>query len=311
MHRLLRDSPAEFAALIDASSSSRGIAREAIEKDYWAMEVLRSACGFSKDVHSLVFKGGTSLSKAFGLIHRFSEDIDLLVVSGESGAALKRTFRRLANHVSTELGLPYEREREGRGYLNARFAYQGSEAPSFLSNGVLLEVGSRGGATPSEARIVRSLLSEAASLVDPSIEEEFADLCQFSVNVLAPERTLAEKLAHLHHRAVIGDMDALRRGARHLYDVAMLLRSEDVLRALSGGSIVELMNDIDMRSAAAGWGFTPRPVEGFAASPAFRAAPRVVEAYEGGFDDLTELVWGDFPTVEEALHIVSSRADLL
>ena len=60
------------------------------EKDYWATEVLRSATAPLSGIDDLVFKGGTSFSKAYGIIKRFSEDIDVLVVCQQTGHALKR-----------------------------------------------------------------------------------------------------------------------------------------------------------------------------------------------------------------------------
>ena len=58
-------------------------------------------------------------------------------------------------------------------------------------------------------------MSHAADQIDPTARDDYADLAAFEVTVLAAERTLAEKLAFLHHRATIGDLDALTRGARH------------------------------------------------------------------------------------------------
>jgi predicted nucleotidyltransferase component of viral defense system len=95
----LRDTPAEFEALRDSTSERLGVDRGAVEKDFWATEVLRSACSLDVGVEGVVFKGGTSLSKAFGLIERFSEDVDLLVVTAATGNALKRALRGVAERV--------------------------------------------------------------------------------------------------------------------------------------------------------------------------------------------------------------------
>lgn len=311
MSGLLRDSPAEFEALRDTTSERLGVDRGAVEKDYWATEVLRLACSLDHGVDAVVFKGGTSLSKAFQLIERFSEDVDLLVVTTATGKALKRALRKVADQVSTDLGIAHDREAEGRGYLNARFAYPTAGPAAFLTSGVLLEIGSRGGPAPNEIRTVGSLMSEAASSVDPTALPDFADLAPFDVTVLAPERTLAEKLAFLHHRASVGDANALRRGARHLYDVALVLRSERVRHALADGQMAELMADVDARSEAAGWPFTPRPEAGFASSPAFLPSPETRKALEAGFTQLRELVWGELPSVDDAIEEVRSRADYL
>jgi predicted nucleotidyltransferase component of viral defense system len=307
----LRDSPAEFEALRDTTSERFGVDRGAVEKDYWATEVLRSACSHTLGADGVVFKGGTSLSKAFQLIERFSEDIDLLVVTTVTGKALKRALRGVADQVSADLGIGHDQEAEGRGYLNARFVYSTVNPASFLTSGVLLEMGSRGGPAPNEVCTVGSLMSETAADVDPTAERDFADLTRFDVTVLAPERTLAEKLASLHHRATVNDLDALRRGARHLYDVALVLRSERVRSALAAGQMAELMVDIDARSEAAGWPFSPRPEAGFAASPVFAPNSVLREAFEAGFANLRELVWGELPSVDEAIEEVRSWASHL
>lgn len=308
MSVLLRDSPGEFEALRDNASERLGVASGAIEKDYWATEVLRSACAHAHDVDAVVFKGGTSLSKAYRLIERFSEDIDLLVVTDAGGNALKRTLRSIAGEVTADIGVAHEREREGRGYLNARFEYATEQDTPFLTSGVLLEMGSRGGPTPNEIQAVRSLMSDAAAEIDPSALDEFVDLTSFEVTVLAPERTLAEKLAFLHHRATVGDLDALRRGSRHLYDVAALLRSERVRHALADGQMATLMTDVDERSRLAGWPFTARPEGGFGTSIAFNPSSEILDAFRRGFVDLVDLVWGELSDVEAAIDQVRHHA---
>ncbi|HWL42579.1 MAG TPA: nucleotidyl transferase AbiEii/AbiGii toxin family protein [Ilumatobacter sp.] len=311
MSNLLRASAGEFAALRDSAAERLRVAPGAIEKDYWATEVLRSACAHQHGVDGVVFKGGTSLSKAYKLIERFSEDVDLLVVTGQIGNALKRTLRSIAAQTTADLGVEHEREVEGRGFLNARFAYATESPAPFLTNGVLLEMGSRGGPAPNELRTVRSLMAEAAEAIDPSALVDFTDLTAFDVTVLAPERTLAEKLAFLHHRATTRDLDALRRGARHLYDVALVLRAERVRDALADGQMAALMRDVDARSAAAGWPFTPRPEAGFGASDVFNPEAGIVAALTEGFDQLAELVWGELPSATDAIDEICSHADVL
>ncbi len=83
------------AALIE---ESRGIPAAHVEKDFWVTEVLRAmAEQAQRRGITIVFKGGTSLSKAHRLIRRFSEDIDVLVVvPGHSNAAADRCLREFA-----------------------------------------------------------------------------------------------------------------------------------------------------------------------------------------------------------------------
>jgi predicted nucleotidyltransferase component of viral defense system len=108
----------EFAALRELAATNLGVDARLIEKDYWATRVLRAATR-PVDGADTVFKGGTSLSKAFQISDRFSEDVDLLIVTEERGKPLKRRLRAVADAVSAELGVEHGREAEGKGYLNA------------------------------------------------------------------------------------------------------------------------------------------------------------------------------------------------
>ena len=71
-----------------------------------------------------------------------------------------------------------------------------------------------------EGRSQAQAASYARSRAPAIAIDDYTDLAPFDVIVLAPERTLAEKLAFLHHRATIGDHEVLTCGARHLYDRA-------------------------------------------------------------------------------------------
>ncbi len=308
MSPLLRGSPELLRALCAATAEQMRIDARAVEKDYWATEVLRAATTSLNDPGALVFKGGTSLAKAFGLIERFSEDIDVLVITDATGNALRRELRGIADSASRLIGLPHRREREGRGYLNARYPTPTPALTPFLTTGVLLELGSRGGPAPNERRTVEPMVARTAAALDPDALHEFDDLTGFPVTVLAPERTLAEKLAFLHHRAEVRDLAALRRGARHLYDVTMLLRAERVREALPPGRMAELMLDIDARSASAGWPFTPRPERGFGVSSFLSEDEGLGAALEAGFHDLEELVWGELASAARSLEEVRAVA---
>jgi hypothetical protein len=71
------------------------------------------------------------------------------------------------------------------------------------------------------------------------------------------------------------------------------------------------MVDIDERSEAAGWPYTPRPDEGFAVSPAFSGDESTGGALRAGYAGLTDLVWGRLPTFDEAIAIIRDNRDLI
>ncbi len=82
---LLREDPDAFDALRDLTADRIEVDPGAIEKDYWATEVLRSATTPLSGIDDLVFKGGTSLSKAYGIIKRFSPWVSAFLMPPPSG----------------------------------------------------------------------------------------------------------------------------------------------------------------------------------------------------------------------------------
>jgi predicted nucleotidyltransferase component of viral defense system len=68
------------AALFAQTAAAKGISPEIAEKDFWVCWILRQVFGL-QDFPRIIFKGGTSLSKAFAIIARFSEDVDLVIIN--------------------------------------------------------------------------------------------------------------------------------------------------------------------------------------------------------------------------------------
>lgn len=85
----VHDDP-EFDDLLRIVAGRRGLAVGLVEKDYWVTHVLWSLHEFGLEVW---FKGGTSLSKGFGLIERFSEDLDLKLEPGSAARTSRSSSR--------------------------------------------------------------------------------------------------------------------------------------------------------------------------------------------------------------------------
>jgi len=93
-----------FQNAVVATSQQKGIREIYIEKDYWITFALYNI--FKNEIgKETVFKGGTALSKCFGLIQRFSEDIDLVVLrkENETGNQLKNKIKKISNSISNVL----------------------------------------------------------------------------------------------------------------------------------------------------------------------------------------------------------------
>lgn len=139
-----------------------GIPAAHVEKDFWVTEVLRGVvAGATTAQVVVVFKGGTSLSKAYHLVERFSEDVDVLVVLPDDATKGKRDaiLKTLVDGAAAAAGLVpvVVPGATTTGYKRgARFFYTAGQPGGFgLSERVLPELGSVGGAMPCEHLSVR------------------------------------------------------------------------------------------------------------------------------------------------------------
>ena len=288
----------EFAPTLEAAAEQLGISPTAVEKDYWVSQVLRVlGRDFGGD---FIFKGGTSLSKAYRLVERFSEDIDILVLPGERGrGATDKLMKTMADAAAAGVGgsataVGGSETGRPRSY---EIAYPATRAPTALiRTGVLLEMGVRGGPHPHALVPIGSLLGDALEAAGTDLGE-FDDLEPFEVAVLHPGRTLLEKLVLIHALAqqlaagTGGSID--RRSGRHFYDVYQLLGNRQVLDLLADRDQTEqVMRSVEEinRAFFGGDGIEVRPAAGFASCPAFDPtsdiSTRLRAAYESTMPEL-------------------------
>lgn len=237
MDKVARSPARDRAALFGESAAGRGIAELIIEKDFWVCWTLRRLFTMPKGAAAtFVFKGGTSLSKAFGAIRRFSEDIDLSFDRSELGytgdrdpmregigrkqaarlvEALQESVRRhiadnlypaLHAAILDQLGEPanggWSLEIDAGEPQTVNLRYPPVLAPAaygglgYITPRVKLEFGARGDPWPTENKVIR-----------PYAAEDFPDFFEdpdCAVTVLAARRTFWEKATVLHaeaHRA--------------------------------------------------------------------------------------------------------------
>lgn len=227
---------------------------QTIEKDWWVTQVLRVLFSQPYAEH-LSFKGGTSLSKAWNIIERFSEDIDIAISREFLGFAgeLSRTqvsdkLRRAA--CSFVRGKMQNDVREGliaMGIAPENFSvhvnitsvsttdpeviyvdYQSALPNSeYIAHTVKVEVGGRSMFEPLQSVMLSSIIDETfpnAAFVEPA----------FAVSVVRPERTFLEKVMLLHEEFA-KPMAEVRteRMSRHLYDLERMLHTDIAEHALN------------------------------------------------------------------------------
>lgn len=328
MSALLRRHPDDLDALISRTAAAQGLPAPYVEKDFWVTEVLRAAAvdrtvalpdGSHGPVRFL-FKGGTSLSRVFGIVDRFSEDVDLLAAfpDGATTNARHRVLKQVDADVTAHLGLAKSDVTVGASTTGVKryttYRYPVAEYDQGLNEGVLLELGSRGGIYPAGPHAYRSMIADYAITELGETEDTWDEFAAFRINVLAPERTLMEKIAAVHDAATRGDTPALLKRGRHFYDIDRLLNTAsvvDALASLGSSGFAELVEDINAHSSDAGFSWSPRPESGYADSPAFDPQADVHESIRTGFDAAQALIHGTQVTLDDVVSTVRANRESL
>lgn len=279
MHQVANLDDAERAALFRECAARRGVPSPVIiEKDFWVCWILKLLFGLEAPPR-LLFKGGTSLSKGYALIDRFSEDVDLAIDRADLGfggdrdpagisgtkarqraldALSKETEAWITGELLAQLRDPavaglsqaHTFEIDGLDQQTILFAY-----PPALQSGeyggvryvqpvVRLELGSRSDRTPTEEVEIQSCIAE-------DFPSEFATPACI-VTTLAPVRTFWEKATILHAENHRPSREAIPRawlrGSRHAYDLVMMARGRVADQAL--GECLGLLEEVAIHKAA-------------------------------------------------------------
>jgi predicted nucleotidyltransferase component of viral defense system len=188
-----------FSDLLRAASQHLDIKLEFVEKDYWITLIL-SRLANSKYVDESVFKGGTSLSKGYDLIDRFSEDVDIAIINNRdrTGNEVKTIIRTIEKEITAELNELQEKGKTSKGsrFRKSVYAYNGIEHGS-ANNRIIVEINSFANPFPFEKRIIKSMVYDF--LIQTGYEKyiDLYDLQAFKVNVLGIKQTLLEKMVSL------------------------------------------------------------------------------------------------------------------
>lgn len=286
----------EFEELLRIVAEKHGLSIGLVEKDYWVTHVL---WGLHASGFDLWFKGGTSLSKGFGIIKRFSEDLDLRIDPGNvggldlpdpwdgrsKGAVRKRTeyFEEIAARIEIpgiEVQIDEVDER-GRG-ATYKAVYPGAHHDAVIESGmrpyVLIEAG-RARVTPFVERDVSSFVHDALS---EQGHTELLENVPRAVRCLHPLVTLLEKLDAISRRFErSGDEAAF---ARHYEDAAQIISASQGLPGLDrtpGEIAAEMLDGKEIRAI---------PDDD---DEAFSPDADRMEALKAACDKIQRMFWGD------------------
>ncbi|MFA6200515.1 MAG: nucleotidyl transferase AbiEii/AbiGii toxin family protein [Bacteroidales bacterium] len=248
--------------VITQTANKIGLPVQAVEKDLWVTVILQIIFSLPF-ADKMVFKGGTSLSKVWNLIQRFSEDIDLAIdrsLFGLEGDLTNKQVKKLRKEASLyvrdaicqslkneivklEIGKSCEVEAESDGEgdntypeprkIHIRYNSLFDEKTSYLNQEVLLEIGSRSLIEPTEPSKVKSLITTNFP-IDTSIVDS-------NITTTVPQKTFLEKAFLIHELFSTGEGKIADRKSRHLYDLEKMMDENFARKAIMDD---ELWNNI-------------------------------------------------------------------
>ena len=307
--------------LLSQAAEKIGLSAKSVEKDLWVTQVLHAL--FSLDISDrLIFKGGTSLSKAWGLIDRFSEDIDLAIdpmfLGAPDGDPTKKQIKKLRKASSlyvaevlaeklrmrfSELGLDewlsVEAQPNGEGdntypeprQIYVRYKSLYADDLQYLLPMIVLEVSARSLMEP----VAEAEISSLASKYYP-----IKDLAPTPVTTAVAGKTMVEKMFLLHELfSVEGHGMKAERKSRHLYDLYKMMAHPFAEEALRDDALWEsIRHHREIYTSVSGMDYTPDVRKRMVLVP--RAD--IMENWRRDYENMREaMIYGEKPTWEQLI----------
>ena len=221
----LHDDREVFEELIAGTANELAIPTNIIEKDYYVTIALKA---LSEKIDDMVFKGGTSLTKCYQLLDRFSEDIDISYTaeSGIPGEARKKHLKRAVVDTMEELNLPIiniDETRSRRQYNCYRAEYTSIYGLiTILKPELVVETYVALLPFPTTKRLVDNYIYRFLRKIDRLDIAEAYNLMPFEITTQTIERTLVDKVFAIGDYYMQGKTE---RHSRHLYDIHKIVTS--------------------------------------------------------------------------------------
>ena len=305
-----------FDQAIRATAQHKQLREVYIEKDYWVTFALHSI--FNSDIGAeAVFKGGTALSKCFGLIERFSEDIDLVVLrkEGESGNRLTNKIKAISKVVSAVMP---EVKVEGITQKMGMNRKTGHSYPKVFKGDlgqvrdvVIVEATWLGNFEPyTETSISTFIYEMMVANGQHELAKEYR-LLPFGIKVLDPQRTICEKIMSLVRFSYSEDpVEDLRNKVRHTYDLTQLLKTKDLMTFFDSEEFEKMLLKVAQDDVASyrnnnDW-LAHHPLE----SPLFADLENIWNQIKDTYsEDFSQLVYGKLPSEKEVLATLKMIAE--
>jgi hypothetical protein len=301
----LHTNPTLYKQAIKFTSEQLGLPEIYIEKDYWLSMVLKSLYG--QDLgQQIVFKGGTSLSKCFGLIERFSEDIDLALLKSpdDTSNQLTKKIKQISDLVSQVLpeiqvdGLTRKLGKNRKTVHSYSKEFQGDYGQ--VRDSIVIEATWLGNPDPYIEVSINSYIGMMMKGSDQEALIEEYQMQPFEVLAQDPRRTMCEKIMSLVRFSYSEEpVQNLKNKIRHIYDLhnlieepryAEFLLTEDFSRMLQ----MVAQEDLGNYKNSEQWiGIHPKE------SMIFKSLDEIWDELERSYNgDFKHLVYGKLPEAE-------------
>ena len=216
LHKNIQDFYDTILIVADRLNTSPAI----IEKDYYVTMFLEA---LSKKIPNLLFKGGTSLSKCYKVIKRFSEDIDITLDINNQTQSNKKNLKTKILEVCNELGFEIINEKDilsRRDYNKYEIKYPIYFQDIGIKQFLLVETVFMVKSYPAEIKIATSMIYDFFKNNNDELAIRAYEMYPFEIRVQTLERTLIDKVFALCDYAVSNNTTGY---SRHLYDIYKLL----------------------------------------------------------------------------------------
>lgn len=308
--------------ILNQATQLTGLPAIAIEKDWWVTMSL-NACFSLPYSKYIIFKGGTSLSKGWDLIERFSEDIDLAIdrkLFGFEGDISKTQIKKLRKQscefISTTFLKDLTAKLTGWEAINeckliAQPIKNSDKDPQtieihynsvidtseYLPQRVLIEVSSRSLMEPTENIKINSILS--ANFPKQSFAND-----TINISTVLPQRTFLEKIFLLHEEfSQVPEKIRINRLSRHLYDLEKLMDTEHGIEAIKNSNLYNgIVSHREKFNALRGLDYSNHIPRKICIVP-----PKSVRKdYKKDYEAMTNfMIYGDYLTFEKLINRIS------
>lgn len=313
-----------FKEIIALAAEHFGYEQSHVEKDYWVSKILRDI-SMSEYADNTYFKGGTSLSKAYGLIERFSEDLDLFVFTGDKGASkqAEKTLNKKLSKYIAELNSDIYKEdlsETGGNYRKLYFSYDNVFQGVGLKEHLEVEIKScdlpdkKLMFYPADKRVIKPIVTAFLESIGQEELISTYGLGSFETQCINPRKTICDKVSRLVKLSYNEDAAALlAKHIRDVYDLSALyhnqeyndyLHSEDFLDAMYRVTIEDGLN----KNSRSHLSLADAPI--FKDSEMVMALPEVTTAYT---TDLKKLTFdkSKMPPIGKAVEALKNLHEIL